>query len=222
MAQDVLCRIDGRHGVRGPRARPDHHRNCHSVGPGQRAPRPAASGASDGQRQNPSGGWRRPAGQSRRHHRDASRCRQDSPVRLHPGRSDFAYEPATKLAAPQPLVNAIRTVSFPAPGEYTITLRNTITLRTYDSATASAISRAPRCSRISHASAWPCDDRRAIEIGRPRRREWPSAFACGPAALVRSLALVGKSDRLHQTLRPHGRSLTMRKPTAKGSPGPKA
>ena len=41
----------------------------------------------------------------------------------HPGRSDFAYEPATKLAAPQPLVNAIRTVSFPAPGEYTITLR---------------------------------------------------------------------------------------------------
>jgi hypothetical protein len=134
----------------------------------------------------------------------------------HPGRSDFAYEPATKLAAPQPLVNAIRTVSFPAPGEYTITLR------TYDSATASAISRAPRCSRISHASAWPCDDRRAIEIGRPRRREWPSAFACGPAALVRSLALVGKSDRLHQTLRPHGRSLTMRKPTAKGSPGPKA
>ena len=36
----------------------------------------------------------------------------------HPGRSDFAYEPATKLAAPQPLVNAIRTVSFPAPGEY--------------------------------------------------------------------------------------------------------
>ncbi|HXB75628.1 MAG TPA: PKD domain-containing protein [Candidatus Acidoferrales bacterium] len=39
------------------------------------------------------------------------------------GRSDFAYEPATKLPEPQPTVSATRTVSFPAPGEYTITLR---------------------------------------------------------------------------------------------------
>ncbi len=35
----------------------------------------------------------------------------------------FAYEPATKLAEPKPLVNATRTVSFPRPGEYTVTLR---------------------------------------------------------------------------------------------------
>ena len=39
------------------------------------------------------------------------------------GKSDFSYEPATKLAEPQPLVSATRTVSFAAPGEYTITLR---------------------------------------------------------------------------------------------------
>ena len=39
------------------------------------------------------------------------------------GKSDFAYEPATKLADPQPFVNATRTTSFPAPGEYTLTLR---------------------------------------------------------------------------------------------------
>jgi hypothetical protein len=39
------------------------------------------------------------------------------------GRNDFAYEPATKLAEPQPLVTANRTISFPTPGEYTITLR---------------------------------------------------------------------------------------------------
>jgi len=39
------------------------------------------------------------------------------------GSSNFAYEPATRLAKPQPLVNATRTISFPSPGEYTITLR---------------------------------------------------------------------------------------------------
>ena len=39
------------------------------------------------------------------------------------GTKDFAYEPATKLTEPQPRVSATRTVSFPAPGEYTITLR---------------------------------------------------------------------------------------------------
>ena len=39
------------------------------------------------------------------------------------GRSDFAYEPATKVSEPQPIVKATRTVSFPSAGEYTITLR---------------------------------------------------------------------------------------------------
>jgi hypothetical protein len=39
------------------------------------------------------------------------------------GRSDFAYEPATKVSEPQPVVKATRTVSFPTAGEYTITLR---------------------------------------------------------------------------------------------------
>jgi hypothetical protein len=39
------------------------------------------------------------------------------------GRSDFAYEPATKLTEAQAAVSAKRTVSFPAAGEYTITLR---------------------------------------------------------------------------------------------------
>ncbi|HEY3439347.1 MAG TPA: PKD domain-containing protein, partial [Paludibaculum sp.] len=39
------------------------------------------------------------------------------------GKGDFSYEPATKLAEPQPLVTATRSVSFARPGEYTITLR---------------------------------------------------------------------------------------------------
>lgn len=39
------------------------------------------------------------------------------------GGSDFKFEPATILAKPQTLVSATRTVSFPAPGEYMITLR---------------------------------------------------------------------------------------------------
>ena len=39
------------------------------------------------------------------------------------GRSDFAYEPATPLREPQAVVSPTRTVSFPAAGEYTITLR---------------------------------------------------------------------------------------------------
>lgn len=39
------------------------------------------------------------------------------------GRSDFAYEPATQLKKPQAVVSPTRTVSFPAAGEYTITLR---------------------------------------------------------------------------------------------------
>jgi hypothetical protein len=39
------------------------------------------------------------------------------------GGSDYTFEPATKLATPQVRVNATRTVSFPKPGEYVITLR---------------------------------------------------------------------------------------------------
>ncbi|MDB5279627.1 MAG: hypothetical protein JWR61_4582 [Ferruginibacter sp.] len=39
------------------------------------------------------------------------------------GGSDFKFEPATTLVKPQTLVNVKRTVSFPAPGEYIITLR---------------------------------------------------------------------------------------------------
>jgi hypothetical protein len=39
------------------------------------------------------------------------------------GRSDFGYEVATKLTEPPAAVSATRRVSFPAPGEYTITLR---------------------------------------------------------------------------------------------------
>jgi hypothetical protein len=39
------------------------------------------------------------------------------------GKSDFAYEPATELAEPRSAVDATRTVSFPTPGEYTVTLR---------------------------------------------------------------------------------------------------
>ena len=39
------------------------------------------------------------------------------------GGSDHTFEPATKLATPQVRVNATRTVSFPKPGEYTLTLR---------------------------------------------------------------------------------------------------
>jgi hypothetical protein len=39
------------------------------------------------------------------------------------GGSDYAFEPATKLATPQVRVNATRAVSFPKPGEYLLTLR---------------------------------------------------------------------------------------------------
>lgn len=39
------------------------------------------------------------------------------------GRADFAFEPVTRLAKPQAQVEVTRTVSFPEPGEYTITLR---------------------------------------------------------------------------------------------------
>ena len=39
------------------------------------------------------------------------------------GRSDFAYEPATKVSEAQLIVKATRTVSFPIAGEYMITLR---------------------------------------------------------------------------------------------------
>jgi hypothetical protein len=39
------------------------------------------------------------------------------------GGSDYAFEPATKLATPQVRVNTTRTVSFPKPGEYLLTLR---------------------------------------------------------------------------------------------------
>jgi hypothetical protein len=39
------------------------------------------------------------------------------------GGPDFKYEPATRLARPQVLVDLSRTVSFPVPGEYSITLR---------------------------------------------------------------------------------------------------
>lgn len=39
------------------------------------------------------------------------------------GKSDFTFEPATKLADPQTLVNVTRSISFSAPGEYTVTLR---------------------------------------------------------------------------------------------------
>jgi len=40
------------------------------------------------------------------------------------GGSDYTFEPATKLATPQVRVNATRTVSFPKPGEYLLTLRS--------------------------------------------------------------------------------------------------
>ena len=39
------------------------------------------------------------------------------------GGSDFKFEPATTLVKPQTLVSATRTVSFPSPGEYMISLR---------------------------------------------------------------------------------------------------
>jgi len=39
------------------------------------------------------------------------------------GKSDFGYEPATKLIEAQSAVSATRTVTFAAAGEYTITLR---------------------------------------------------------------------------------------------------
>jgi hypothetical protein len=39
------------------------------------------------------------------------------------GGSDYTFEPATKVATPQVRVNATRTVSFPKPGEYLLTLR---------------------------------------------------------------------------------------------------
>ena len=39
------------------------------------------------------------------------------------GGSDYTFEPATKLATPQVRVNVRRTVSFPKPGEYVLTLR---------------------------------------------------------------------------------------------------
>jgi len=39
------------------------------------------------------------------------------------GGSDYTFEPATKLAKPQTRVSLTRTISFPNPGEYVITLR---------------------------------------------------------------------------------------------------
>jgi hypothetical protein len=39
------------------------------------------------------------------------------------GTSEGKFEPATKIGKPEKLVKVSRTVSFPAPGEYSITLR---------------------------------------------------------------------------------------------------
>ena len=41
------------------------------------------------------------------------------------GGSDYKFEPPTKLATPEVRVEATRTVSFPKPGEYVVTLRTT-------------------------------------------------------------------------------------------------
>ena len=61
------------------------------------------------------------------------------------GSSDFAYEPATKLAEPQSLVNATRTVSFPQPANTPSRFARTHS--------ATAMPTALHRSRISRGSA---------------------------------------------------------------------